>query len=290
MKPNHPIFKKLTRAFSRSSIPEEGIFHYRLEAEDDKTRIHLRIDPDGHGLLIINANRVIHLNPSATMMAFLHLEGKSELEISNILHKKFQVSHSKAHQDYQEFNLQLEALLQPNGACPVCDLNLELTAPFSAKPSAPYRMDLAITYRCNNDCSHCYNARSRHFPEMSIDNWKQVIDKVWSLRIPHVVFTGGEPTLYKGLVELVQYAEEKGLITGLNTNGRKLANPAYLKTLIDAGLDHVQITIESHDAAIHDRMVAAEGAWDETVTGIKNVVASQLYVMINSIPKRIFLY
>mgnify|MGYP003681897630 CR=1 FL=1 len=282
MKPNRPLINKLSRAFSRSSIPEEGIFHYRLEEDDHKTRIHLRIDPDGHGLLIINANRVIHLNPSATVMAYLHLEGKSQLEISNALHKRFQVSHSKAHQDFQEFCLQLEALLEPNGACPICDLNLETTAPFSAKPSAPYRMDLAITYRCNNNCSHCYNARSRQFPEMSVDNWKQVIDKVWSLRIPHVVFTGGEPTLFKGLVELVHYAEEKGLITGLNTNGRKLANPEFLKALIDAGLDHVQITLESHDSVIHDRMVAAKGAWDETVTGIKNVVASHLYVMTNT--------
>ncbi len=55
-----------------------------------------------------------------------------------------------------------------------------------------------------------------------------------------------------------------------------------MKTLVDAGLDHVQITLESHDQAIHDLMVAAPGAWEETVAGIRNVVASRLYIMTNT--------
>ncbi|NIV39991.1 MAG: radical SAM protein, partial [Anaerolineae bacterium] len=59
--------------------------------------------------------------------------------------------------------------------------------------------------------------------------------------------------------------EDIGLITGLQTNGRKLADRAYLDELLLAGLDHIQITLESHDAAIHDRMVGVEGAWAETV-------------------------
>jgi len=244
--------------------------------------MHLRIDPDGRGLLIVNANRVVHLNPSATLMAYLHLEGKTPEEAGRVFHKKFRISTAQAQTDFQDFELQLEELLDPNGGCPVCELDLETTAPFSAKPTAPYRMDLALTYRCNNDCSHCYNARARNYPEMSVNEWKQVIDKVWSLRIPHIVFTGGEPTLYKGLPELVAYAEAKGLITGLNTNGRKLADKTFLAALVDAGLDHIQITFESHDADIHDRMVASRGAWTETVAGLKNVLATPLYLMTNT--------
>ena len=81
---------------------------------------------------------------------------------------------------------------------------------------------------------------------------------------------------------MIAYAEALGVITGLNTNGRKLADPAFTKALVDAGLDHVQITLESHDQAIHDRMVAAPGAWEETVAGIRNVVDSRLYIMTNT--------
>jgi len=276
------LFSKLNHLLKKPTLPVTGIFHYRREEEDGKTRLHLRVDPDGSGLLIINANRVVHLNPSAVMMAYLHLEGNPPEQISKILQKKYQASPSRIRQDFQEFVLKLDELIKPNGACPVCELELETTIPFSAKPSAPYRMDLALTYRCNNNCSHCYNARPRNYPEMSIKEWKRVIDKVWNLRIPHIVFTGGEPTLFKGLPELIAYGENKGLITGLNTNGRMLADKAYLGTLVDAGLDHVQITLESHDPEIHDRMVAAKGAWAETTAGIKNVMHTQLYIMTNT--------
>jgi radical SAM protein with 4Fe4S-binding SPASM domain len=268
--------------FSQGKLPEQGIYHYRQEEGDMKARLHLRIDPDDKGLLIVNANRVIYLNPSATLMTYLYLEGKTSREARRALHRKFHLSKTKAKRDYDQFESQLKQLLDPALGCPICELDLETTAPFSTKPSAPYRMDLAITYRCNNNCSHCYNARSRQFPEMAISQWKQVLDKVWDTGIPHVVFTGGEPTLYDGLAELIAYAEEKGIITGLNTNGRMLANKAYLGSLIDAGLDHVQITLESHDPGIHDLMVCARGAWQETVDGIKNVLESQLYVMTNT--------
>lgn len=49
------------------------------------------------------------------------------------------------------------------------------------------------------------------------------------------------------------------MVTGLQTNGRRLRDRAYLDELLLAGLDHIQITLESHDAAIHDRMSGAPG-------------------------------
>ena len=268
--------------FKRTTLPKSGIYHYKREEGNGKTRLHLRIDPDGSGLLIINANSVIHLNPSAVIMTYLHLEGRTPEEATKILHKEFEVSSSELHQDFQDITHKIDELIKPDGACPICDLQLETTLPFSAKPSAPYRMDLALTYRCNNNCSHCYNARPRNYPEMDIKSWKRIIDKVWNLRIPHIVFTGGEPTVFSGLPELVAYAEHKGIITGLNTNGRRLADKNFLKCLINSGLDHVQITIESHNSEIHDNMVGIKGAWKETVEGLKNVLDSALYIMTNT--------
>jgi radical SAM protein with 4Fe4S-binding SPASM domain len=55
-----------------------------------------------------------------------------------------------------------------------------------------------------------------------------------------------------------------------------------LQRLADAGLDHVQITLESSDPVIHDEMVKAHGAWADTVAGIQNALASRLYVMTNT--------
>ncbi len=55
-----------------------GLYHYSRIDHDEKSRIHLRLDPDGHGTLIVNANRILHLNPTAALMAYLALEKVSE--------------------------------------------------------------------------------------------------------------------------------------------------------------------------------------------------------------------
>ena len=222
------------------------------------------------------------MNPTAAFMAHLFLEGIAPDVAMRIIRRRFRVSKNQTVYDYTQTASQLAELIRPDGACPIHALDIEVQPPFSARPSAPYRMDLALTYRCNNDCAHCYNARPRQFPEMSTLEWKRVIDCLWQIGIPHIVFTGGEPTLRTDLPELVAYAQATGQITGLNTNGRRLSDLAYLNQLIDAGLDHVQITLESHNPAIHDGMVGAKGAWRQTVAGLKNALDTPLYVMTNT--------
>ncbi len=282
------------------------LFHYVIETPGEKSRIHLRIDADGTGTLIVNANRIMHLNPTAAWMGKLILNGKSDAEILKDGAKRWKVESRKLMDDLSTFHFQLSELLRPDGACAIHDLELETTAPFSARPSAPYRMDLALTYRCNNDCHHCYNVEHPSLTpgpsptggggksslpptgeglgmraELSTDDWKKVIDKCWQLGIPHIIFTGGEPTLRDDLPELIAHAEGNGQITGLNTNARRLADPNFVKRLVDAGLDHVQITVESADADIHNKMVNAR-AFEQTIKGLKNVLETRLYVMTNT--------
>ena len=216
-------------------------------------------------------------------MARMLLDKRPDIEILKKLAVVFDVKRAQAESDFLDFKTSFERMVSPtDDPCPICDLDVETITPFSRQPSAPYRMDLALTYRCNNHCIHCYNESSRAKNELSTLEWKSVLDQVWDLGIPHVVFTGGEPTLIADLPELITYAEHLGLITGLNTNGRRLSEPDYLKALVDAGLDHVQITLESHEAHIHDAIVAANGAWEQTVAGIQNALSSKLFVMTNT--------
>ena len=117
---------------------------------------------------------------------------------------------------------------------------------------------------------------------MTTEQWKLILDQLWSLGIPHIVFTGGEATLRKDLPELIAHAEANGQITGLNTNTRRLTDAKYLQKLVEAGLDHVQITVESCDEQIHDEMMRSKGAFKQTIQGLKNVLATRLYVMTNT--------
>ena len=277
-------FQKLSPRLNHAgrTPPAAGLYHYIREANGERSRIHLRLDEDRSGLLLVNANRVIHLNPTAALIAFLVLENVPTPEALSTLTQVYNVSPTQASEDYALLTDQLDELVRPEGACPIHELDIETKMPFSARPSAPYRMDLALTYRCNNDCAHCYNDRPRNFAELSTAQWKGILDKLWHLGIPHIVFTGGEPTLRLDLPELIAHAEANGQITGLNTNGRRLNDPAYVSELVSAGLDHIQITVESHDPQIHDAMVMTRGAWVQTIAGVRNALDTPLYVMTNT--------
>jgi radical SAM protein with 4Fe4S-binding SPASM domain len=139
-----------------------------------------------------------------------------------------------------------------------------------------------LTFRCQNDCIHCYAGGPHETPELTTAQWKQVIDRLSEIGIFILTFTGGEPTLREDLTELLLYAQNKGMVTGLITNGRKLKDPAYVEALEKAGLDFVQVTLESHKPKIHDRITNAKGSWKETVQGIKNAAKSQIYVTTNT--------
>ena len=263
-------------------IPKTGIYHFERNALQAKNRIHLRIEEDGNGLLMINAARAYHLNPTATTIAYWALSGDTDQEILHGLRKHFAIDSIQAQSDALPFLDQLSQITDPNEICPVCEMDMDMDLPFSHVPGSPYRMDLAITYRCNNDCLHCYNARPRSYRELDTPSWYRIIDQLWDLAIPHIVFTGGEPTLRKDLPQLITYAEKKGQITGINTNGRNLAKKEYLQTLVDAGLDHIQITLESVNPQIHDQMVNFKGAWNQTVEGIRNAASAGVYMMTNT--------
>ncbi len=278
------FLEQLRQAFQAPrALPPLLRAYERRDDEGGKVRLHLRREADGRGLLVINAARVIHLNQTAVEYAGLVLDEVPEEEAVRAVCRRYRVDATTARADYRRMRDQVETLIHPAaGACPVVGLDLERVDPFSVPLSAPYRMDLALTYRCQNACPHCYVARPADHPEMDTAHWRQVLERVWAAGIPHVCFTGGEATLRPDLAQLVAHAQQLGLVAGLLTNGRRLADAAYVRALVAAGLDHVQVTLESHDAAVHDAMVAAPGAWAETVQGVRNAVAAGLYTTTNT--------
>jgi MoaA/NifB/PqqE/SkfB family radical SAM enzyme len=80
--------------------------------------------------------------------------------------------------------------------------------------------------------------------ELSTEEWKTILQKAWDAGIPHITFTGGEPTLRDDLVELIEYAEELGQVTGLLTDGVRLADKDYLDQILQSGLDHLMLTLD----------------------------------------------
>jgi len=165
-----------------------------------------------------------------------------------------------------------------DGACPV-DAGLGMREIDVTQWVSPARMDLALTYKCNADCPKCYlGDRQRNMAELSFDQWCQVIDTLWKIGIPQVVFTGGEPLLRADLARLVGYAGK--FVTGLVTNGILLGPQA--EALKAASLDYIQVTVESCNAGVHNGMMATEDAFQRTEAGIRKALSLGMNVVTNT--------
>jgi radical SAM protein with 4Fe4S-binding SPASM domain len=265
----------------KESIPQ-GRFTYRGEDEFRGMSLQLRIEPSGKGVMVINANTVLHLNQTASAYAYYFMLGLPEQEVINKIRHIYRVKKEAAKADYKKLIYTISTLAQTEKIDPVTFLAIEKEEPFSYQYSAPLRMDLALTFRCQNDCVHCYAGGPHETSELSTEQWKTVIDKLNEIGVFILTFTGGEPTLRNDLAELLLYAQNKGMVTGLISNGRKLKDKVYVDLLEQSGLDFVQITLESHTPQIHDRMTNDKVSWKETIDGIKNAVQSQIYVSTNT--------
>lgn len=262
---------------------QPGIYPFKRELNGYMLRLQLRVEPDGSGVLVVNASAILHLNSTATLLMKLMLEGSSKADAVAFVRKRYRGGADHIAEDYDRILNIITELETSEDACPVWNLDIKEISPFGNKLSAPYRADLALTYKCNNQCMHCYVPRKPDDKvSLDLEQWKSVLDRLWAAGVPHICFTGGEATMYPYLPELIERAEDIGQVTGLLSNGRKLADRDYVRRLCGAGLDHVQITLESFDEAIHDQMVCSQGAFKETVQGIKNAIDDDIYLLTNT--------
>ncbi len=278
-----PLAAFLWRTSARKSHNEllaPGLYHYYDAGKFGARRLHLRLEPDQSAILMIDAYRVVHLNATAAAIVKYFLDDFPQQQSIRQLAAAFHISRKRAKKDFQETLEKIDLLVNHGDFCPISYFGIDKIEAFQTPVSAPYRVDLALSYRCNIDCSHCYNQR-RESPELDSDDWKKIIKKLWDNGIPHVDFTGGEPTLREDLPALIEYAEDLGLITGLLTNGVRLADAPFVDRLKKAGLDYVQVTLESQREEIHNRMVQSN-AFAKTVQGIKNAIAQNIHVITNT--------
>ena len=86
------------------------------------------------------------------------------------------------------------------------------------------------------------------------------------------ILTGGEPTLRRDLPRLIKATREARLSVGLVTNGRALVYPQLRRRLLSAGLRYLRVELYSPEAASHDRLVGAEGAFEQTTAGLAGLL------------------
>lgn len=115
----------------------------------------------------------------------------------------------------------------------------------------PYTLIAELTYRCPLACPYCSNPMDLRGEELATEVWLRALEQAESLGVVQVHFTGGEPLARRDLETLVERARALGLYSNLVTSGVPLARER-LEALARAGLDHVQVSVQSADAARAD--------------------------------------
>jgi hypothetical protein len=241
------IFNRLADQFKKVQPLPEGLYHKQFEGQP--LRVHLRLLHDGSGLLILNASTVLQLNPTAAEYAYHYIKGSAPADAAKEISARYRISREIAQEDYSDFADRIQTLIETPDLDPVSYLDFERVAPHSADLTAPLRLDLALTYRVSEGTKPDLTPTKRVTRELTVEEWCAAMDRAWQAGIPHVTFTGGEPTLRNDLPDLIAHAEKNGQVCGLLTDGIKLDDGAYLNTLLQTGLDHVMLVLDPKNTA-----------------------------------------
>lgn len=141
----------------------------------------------------------------------------------------------------------------------------------SSTSSDLWRCELILTHRCNFKCAYCRGLKEEYQRDITLSEAKQVIDFWVNDRVHNIRLSGGEPTIWPNLLNLVNYAKDKGIERiALSSNGS--ADLEYYKELINAGVNDFSISLDACCSS-HAKKMAGEInlAWDKLVNNIKEL-------------------
>jgi len=256
------------RLFPNQEPLPPGVHHYQSPPEVPVPyRMHLRIEEGGEGVLVVNASTVLHLNQSATEYAYHLLKQTPSEEVAKLISKRYRVRLMDAQADFNDFARRIVTLVETPDLDPTTYLDFNRTAPHTTALTAPLRLDCAITYETSDKELSASAPTDRVRRNMTKEEWQTVLSKAWDAGIPHVIFTGGEPTLRPDLIDLVSYAEQLGMVAGLLTDGLRLSETEYLHDLLQSGLDHIMLVLDP----------ANEQSWE----ALRDALAEDVYVTVH---------
>ena len=156
-----------------------------------------------------------------------------------------------------------------------------------ASPHHPLGLLAELTHRCPLGCPYCSNplALDARNTELDTATWARVFQEAAALGILQVHLSGGEPAARRDLAEITAAAHEAGLYCNLITSAIGIT-PARIAALAEAGLEHVQISIQDSIAASADHIAGYDGAFARKRALAREIVRLGLPLTINAVVHR----
>ena len=133
---------------------------------------------------------------------------------------------------------------------------------------------VTLTRKCNLRCNFCYAKKTEYMETANLEyeNLKRIVDFCNDAKVKFIVFTGGEPTLYPQLIDILQYikSKEHKMLPTIATNGIELEDLQYCKTLIDNGIGYIDISLKGKDSKECCEIVGRD-CYQQQLTAIRNL-------------------
>lgn len=154
--------------------------------------------------------------------------------------------------------------------------------------SAPITVTWEVTNRCNLRCTHCLSASGPDAltdTDLSLAEAKAVVDQLAAAKVFQIHFGGGEPFMYPGFMDLLRYAQSKGLCClCISTNGSTLT-PARIAELEALGGVYLQISLDGATEEACDAVRGA-GAWRRAVEALERLQGTTIVRTVNFVYTR----
>jgi len=130
------------------------------------------------------------------------------------------------------------------------------------------------TLRCNANCLGCTNRKQQHGSAMrerrqlSPEQWKTIIGDAAFLGAKELHISGGEPTFYENLADMIREGKKHCMHVSMMSNGSG-NKENYLRGLLKAGLDEICISIFSHQAEVHDKIRRSRNLWNKATETVR---------------------
>jgi len=144
-------------------------------------------------------------------------------------------------------------------------------AAVSSEKTPLQRGELILTDACNFSCAYCRGLPNDCQGTMKLDFAKFVVQEWAKGGLQNIRFSGGEPLVYKGLIELVKLAQDSGIKRiAISSNGSFPLND-YLN-LLDAGVNDFSISLDACCASDGDKAAGdVSGSWEKVVSNIREL-------------------
>jgi PqqA peptide cyclase len=154
-------------------------------------------------------------------------------------------------------------------------------------PYKPLGLLAELTHRCPLGCPYCSNPLALDSRESELDtqSWARAFTEASALGVLQVHLSGGEPGARRDLVEITAAARSAGLYTNLITSAVGITANTLLK-LKEAGLDHVQISIQDSEPDSADRIAGYQGAFARKRALAAEVVRLKIPLTVNAVMHR----